>query len=315
LKAGSSGPPPFDGNLAALFPGAYQVLQSDRGLQYGAVMRADAGNTSSVAFALTGATPAVPVPIWIRGVTGTTANIYYDGLGITPAMSGVAVMDSVNIVLTGAGAGMAITPGVGSLVPGNTWRATCSQLADQSGNGNPATQLTPAQQPIVALGLNGKVELIGDGVDDLLNSPAFLPPVGAMLYLVYRQLTSASFKYLTDGGGTGNRRAVFANFASTEAYNGLSLIGGTLPLNTYGRTWAIYNGAASSVKVGANPIASGDAGSNVSGPGRTIMCAGNETSHANMGLFALIWAPPGPTTIPDAALNSAGGYGIGAIAV
>src|SRR6187431_1121289 len=139
---GPTPPPPI--NFADLFLGAYQVVQTDKGLSYGAVMRADAGNSSSVAFALTGATPAVPVPIWIRITAPGVGNVYYDGLGVTAAMTGVTIVDSVNIVLTGAGAGMAITPGVGSQVAGNTWRATCSSLADQSGNGRNYTQLTPA---------------------------------------------------------------------------------------------------------------------------------------------------------------------------
>jgi len=166
FKAGAGGPPPFSGNWADLFPGAFQVVQSDKGIEYGAVMRADAGNTSSVAFALTGASPAVAVPIWIRITAPGVGNVYYDGLGITPAMAGVTIVDSVNIVLTGAGAGMAITPGVGSQAPGDTWRATCSLQADQSGNGKNATQVTPANQPLVAMGPNGVACLSGAATGD-----------------------------------------------------------------------------------------------------------------------------------------------------
>jgi len=303
-------------DFAALFPTAYQVLQSDRGLSYGAVMRADPGNTSGVSFALTGATPAVPVPIWIKITSFGRASIYYDGLGITPTMTNVVVSDSVPIVLADAGSGMAITPGVGSQVTGNIWRATCSGLNDQSGNGRHAIQLTPSKQPLVAVGRNGKPEILFGGGSENLRAN-FLPPAGTMGYLVYRIISGGSFNYIVDSnpGAGSNGYSIFINGGahSVFGYSGAYLPGGDIGLNAYNRTVIRWNAAASSIKLGSNPITSGDVGPLVPLVGmRTLGCRSDESSGANIGLFAIVHCPPQPYAAADAAINAApSGYGPG----
>ncbi len=310
----------FNGQFASLFPGAYQVLQTDRGLTYGGTMLPTAGNTSTTALTLTGSLATAPVPIWVRCMGGGAVDgvgawfeIYYDGLGITPATF-VFPFPGAPLALPGAGAGLSLMWSAGNAVLGDTWKVTCAALADQTANGNHAVQAGPTAQPIVALGLNGKVELIGDGVDDYLNTAGFQPPAGAMLYLVFRLITLTAFRYLTDSPGA-NRRTIYCNAGTATAHNGAGLAAGALGLGVNTRAWAIYNGASSSVKMGANAVANGDTGANVNVAGRTIMCVGNFGTFTNMALFALVWAPPGSTAAADAALNTAAGYGPGSIAV
>lgn len=311
-------PSDFNGNIASLFPGAYQVLQSDRGLTYGGTMLPNAGNTSTATMALTGSLATAPVPIWIKlNIGGLSADIYYDGLGVTPAMTGVSISAGVPLALTGAGTGLSITPSVGTLILNDVWKATAAALADQSGNGNDQAQATATRQPVIGIGLNGKVELIGDGVDDYLTNATFQPPAGSMLWMVYRRITNSGFfQYLTDSG-TADRRALYITGASTEAYNGASLAGGTLALGANGRSWVIFGGASSSIKIGSNAVVNGSTGLSVGVAGRTIYCAGNlgATTFTNMSLFALVWAPPGPTAVADAAINTSAGYGAGSITV
>lgn len=257
---GGGGPPPFDGNFATVFPGAIQVLQSDKGLQYGAVMRADPGNTSGVAFALTGATPAVPVPIWIRVTGAGVGNVYYDGLGVTPAMVGVTITDSVPIILTGAALGMAITPGVGSQVAGNTWRATCSQLADQSGNGWHATQLLPGNQFEVGAGFNGRACLVGSAAQGtVLRHSLLLPDPAVTPFYYYAVLRTTPTTFAVVAGSTGRRGELGAFFDNYQTYSGA---GGTLltpiPVAVLARVYARWSASVNdSIKAGSGPTVTG----------------------------------------------------------
>jgi hypothetical protein len=315
-KGGSAGPPPVVPiNFADLFPGAYQVVQSDLGLSYGAVMRADAGNTSSVAFALTGATPAVPVPIWIRVTAPGVGNVYYDGLGVTPAMVGVTIVDSVNIVLTGAGLGMAITPGVGSQVVGNTWRATCSGLADQSGNAKHYSQLTPSQQPIVTAGLNGKPGLLFDGVNDVLVSTISVPY--PFLVLFVGRIVGPSGLPGMFGGGNPYQGSIINNPTTVQQYSGAGFVN-TVAFSalTNQRFAALFsNSAADSLRIGNLPPTTGaNAGAAIS----TQMGIGSLADvirSSNVEVFAVLIVPPTDYSAFDAALNSPQGYAAGAIIV
>ena len=319
-KAGSSGPPPIVPiRFADLFPGAYQVVQTDLGLSYGAVMRADAGNTSSVAFALTGATPAVPVPIWIRITAPGVGNVYYDGLGVTPAMVGVTIVDSVNIVLTGAGAGMAITPGVGSQVVGNTWRATCSGLADQSGNGFNTIQLTPAQQPIVTVGLNGKPGLLFDGVDDVFVSNIATLAQPYQIVLVGRLLDPSIGNKALCGGGPGgfNSGLLYTNSGSLIfSYSGG--FGPSLPFTSSANTRfaCTYTGTTADTLLVGSASATGANGGATTGPNVALGANVPLSQYGNCEIFAAIYTPPVPSLAAfDTALNTPAGYGPGAIAI
>jgi len=292
-------------------------------------MRADAGNSSSVAFALTGATPAVPVPIWIRITAPGVGNVYYDGLGVTPAMVGVTIVDSVNIVLTGAGLGMAITPGVGSQVAGDTWKATCSGLADQTPNGRNAVQLTPAFQPIITTGLNGKVGILFDGIDDLLTYTLALPNPSVAsatgMYGVVRALgiPGGLTSFCTDAQGAANPGISIIGLGSQAmAYAG----GGgtntrvTLANPSSVRMAAGFSGSAADYQwIGANKQTA-LIGSGGSSPARAF--GGVPVALAcflRYELFSWSTTPymitPAQLTDADAAINSAGGYGAAAIEI
>jgi hypothetical protein len=308
---------PFNGNFASLFSGAYMVVQSDRGLTYGGTMSAVAGNTSTATMGITGTLATAPIPIWLRGLGGGTADIYYDGIGVTPAMAGVTWNNGVPIVLTGAGAGLTITPSAGTLVGGDTWKATCAALADQSPNGKNAIQVTASAQPIVTVGLNGKAGLLFDGVNDFLTSTAgtllsafpfqvivvgrFLQPGVALQTLIGQNgLSYAMYmngpNVLRQYCGSGSNNIAFSSTANT-------------------RFSAIYTGTpAASMQAGALSV-TGDCGANLPGAGVLIASFPTVTGWGNIEVFAVILTPPVALAAFDAALNSAGGYGPGAIAV
>ena len=284
----------FNGNFASLFPTAYQVVQSDRGLTYGGTMLATAGNTSTATMALSGTLASRPVPIWIvLDVSGIIADIYYDGLGVTPAMSGVSVLGGIPIALTGAASGLTITPSAGTLVANNSWKATCSALADQSGNGFHYTQATAAAQPVVTLGLNGKPGLqFVEGRSTFLNSSCALPAPGTtpwMICAVFTMVANSSFgRIFTDG----NFMGLIANNGTTSVLqygpNGLQAsaaitLGTPVAVDTQ-----FSNSAADFLKVGASaPVTCGPAGSAASA-GRMI---GGNLAFATVDLYALIYVP------------------------
>ena len=315
----SGGVAPFSGNFASLFPGAYHFLQSDRGLSYGAVMRANAGNTSGVSFALTGATPAVPVPIWIRITAPGVGNVYYDGLGAAPAMVGVTIVDGFNIVLTGAGLGMAITPGVGSQVAGDTWKATCSGLADQTPNGINAVQLTPAQQPIVMKGLNGKVTIAGDGLAGFMKVLLALPVPSVTPYYVFAVfrmtdiITNCSL--FGRGDASPNTHIFYCTSAtSLDVYDGLDL--NNFRLQSGLNTWLelekkTSNSASDFLKLGTNTVL-GSSGNNSQDPSGIQIFASGSGAFGPFELAALTHTPVLPDWVAvRAAINSAAGYGAG----
>lgn len=168
----------FNGNFASLFtPGTVlQSVQTDLGLTYGGTPVATAGNTSTTVLTLTGTLGTVAVPIWAVSTNtlaigaGAAFNIYYDGLGVTPAMTGVTPTAGVGVALTGAGTGLTMTWAAGTSVNANSWKACCSALADQSGNAKDQVSASLNLQPLIALGLNGMPALSFDGSNDRLSS-------------------------------------------------------------------------------------------------------------------------------------------------
>ena len=212
---------PFNGNFASLFtPGTVlQSVQTDLGLTYGGTPLATAGNTSTTVLTLSGTLATVPVPIWAKSTNsasigaGATFNIYYDGLGVTPAMTGVAPTAGVGVALTGAGAGLTLTWAAGTSVNNDSWKATCSAWADQSSNLFHYTQAGVTAQPLVGLGLNGFPALLFDGVNDSLNNNAFtLPTPGTTptsVLLVARVDSHVLNSAVVDDNNNGGNIAIF----------------------------------------------------------------------------------------------------------
>lgn len=286
------GSAPFNGNFASLFPGAYQVVQSDLGLTYGGTPKPTSGNTSTATMALTGTLAGTPVPIWLALTSGSTGNIYYDGAGITPAMTGVTVAAGLGIALTGAGSGLTITPSAGTLVSPDSWKATCSALADQSGNGKHYTQAAAAAQPIVTIGVMGKCGLLFDGVDDYMDSACATPAPGTTSWVGF-------FVFKTQVFAGGNLRAfgpdqtaiLEASATSLQLYgagtfgpagSGISL--GALVAVDYLRS----NSVADYIRVGSGSVATGVTTGNATSATKTIS---NAAFPAVVEVFAVGYAP------------------------
>jgi hypothetical protein len=232
-------------------------------------------------------------------------------------MSGLLPVGGATIALTGAGLGLGLTWTANPSVTGNIWKATCSALADQSGNGRNYTQPTATAQPIVTTGLNGKPGLLFDGVDDLLQAvgtSAVLPATFQAL-IVARLLNPAAATQVLLGSNnafgtlytnTGSRVQLyrfalgpFVAFASTA----FTRFGG-LFLGTTGDT--VQAGAASATGVSAGTSPPGD------------LSIGANTSFSQFGAIEFLmaaYAVPAPLAAFDAALNSPQGYGPASIAV
>lgn len=214
-----------------------------------------------------------------------------------------------------AGTSVAFSAGSTTAGPLPQWDATCAQLTDQSGNGNDALAPTVAKQPIIELGLNGKPGLVFN-VSQLV-SLTFQPPAGAMLYTVYRYDLSQAAGYVTDGNPADKRLLYQSGTANgnTAVFNGALLAGGILPIGSFGRVAAGMNGAASSLKVGAQPQVFGDIGAAPDSAGRVIGSRADGVQSGRFTLLAFIWAPSAPFAAADAALNTSQGYGPGSILV
>lgn len=313
----------FNGQFASLFPGAYQVVQTDLGLTYGGTPLATAGNTSTTVLAITGSLATVPVPIWAKATNtlaigaGAQFNIYYDGLGFTPAMAGVTPTAGVPVALTGAGTGLSIAWAAGSSVNNNSWKATCSALADQTANGWHYSQAAASKQPVITVGLNGKVGLLFDGLDDFLQS-TLVTVFPYKLWAVFRTgVAGGQCTYF--GPATGSGGITFSSTGSIatniQQFSGNVVNPTTGPLNTWIRLESGFtNTVADYLRVGsAVAVSGGNAGSNVRADAQIASNTGSQA--APIEFLAGAWLPGGVSTASaDAALNTSAGYGVGSIA-
>jgi len=318
--------PGFDGNFAALFPGAYLVLQTDRGLTYGGTPRAT-GTTPPVG-TLSGSLATVPVPIWFACTTpgpiggGAVFAAFADGLGVTPFMTGITPAAGVPVPLTGPCAGLSMAWAAGTAAADNIWKATCAGLADQSGNAKHAIQPAASSQPIVTAGLNGKPGLLFDGVDDCLLSTA-----GSLITALPYQCVIAC-RVLLPGtanqalvGTNGLSGTIFVAAANTvRQYNGVN--GGpnaALPSSAPTRFSASWTGTtADTIRAGSASGTGQNSGSNLPGAGSAQIEIARWSAIGAIGsieMWNVIHTPPASLVGYDAALNSPSGYGPGAFAV
>jgi hypothetical protein len=311
---------PVAGDWRTYFPTAYQAVQADRGVTYGLNLKLTAGSSTTVMVVAGAPTSGVTIPVWLQLTTASAANIYYDGDGLVPAMTGVPVALGVPIVLGGLGFGLVITPTGGALVAGSIWKATCAALADQSEFSQSYTQGNSALQPIITKGVNGKAGLLFDGIDDFLTSN-----VGALFTFPYVILVIA--RYVSDiagqtiVGGANLSGSIYQSGGALGAiyeYNG----GTANPIAHPGfgqqRFSARFsNSPSDQFIIGDRPAVTGQNAGATAGNQRVIGAGINGATifqWANTEVLAVLYLPlPVDTTAFDAALNTPEVYGPGGI--
>lgn len=311
------GAPAFNGNFATLFPGAYLVLQADKGLTFGGTLKLTGTSTSVVT--LSGSTPATPVPIMAKCTTaanigsGAQFSIYYDG-GTTPAMTSVTPAVATPVALTGAASGQSISWAAGSAILNDTWKATASALADQSGNGKNAIQATATKQPIVTPGYNGRVGLLFDGVDDLLISTITIPYPFQTL-LVCRSVVKGAADGLC-GGENPWQGSITGDATHYSQYAGSFANTVNNALTAQQRFAAIFtNSTADSLKVGSGALVTGANAGSAAGTKMAIGGFADGIRQANIEFLDMIVSAPTDYSAFDVALNSAAGYNTAAVLV
>ncbi len=310
-------------NFATLFPGAYQVVQTDLGLTYGGTTKAS--NGAGPIGTLSGTLTTVPVPILFKcttgGVIGSGAvfSAYYDG-GTVAVMTGITPNVDVPIALTGAGTGLSHSWGAGTAVLNDTWTATCSALADQSGNGKHNSQAATGKQPILTLGLNNKPGLQFDGVDDYLQNS-----VGTLL------TAGLNYDIIIIGRYIGTHSGNCAIIGSSSGICGF-IWNGPSP----GTTMILYNNGSgptlslpvtSNTRISAKVVQSGTSKLQV-GSSVATAATGSQTDNIryvgcnvpalpqSCEIFAVIYTPPITSlSVLDSVLNSSQGYGVGSTQV
>jgi len=304
----------FNGSFASLFPGAYQVLQSDRGLTYGGTPLAAAGNTSTTVLTLTGTLATAPVPIRVKAtntaaVGSATFDISLDG-GASFSSIGTPPTAGVPAPLTGAATGLSLTWSAGNSVINDTWNATAAASADQSGNAKDFTQANPAKQMVVTVGLNGKAALLWDGVDDVYNSALTMPANPVFDWKVWRKVTEPSGISLHCGGIAGLSHVLncpgVATTLSTFASGGGNTV--NITLNQWMRTEAYFSNSASDyTKAGSGaPVSGTNAGAAATTAGYQIgNCVNVAGRFSNMELLIHALMPYLPSAGQLAAANAA----------
>lgn len=297
-------------NFAAIVPGAYLIVHADRGITYGSNLRATAGNTSTATMAVSGTlTSGRAVPIWLVLTSTTAGNVYYDGAGTTAAMTGVSVSSGVGIALTGAGSGITITPSAGTLVSGNSWKATWSTAPDQSGNGNNATAINAGEQPLIGVGVAGRSTISCAAAHRLVSAVTTGSPSTTPLSL-YLALAATSVVGQQIYVGSDGRPTLYS---STGNVNNLTqYLGGAGPssaLTTAAtRIMATWTGSGTdTLKVGAAGTLTGAAVSNVGLLSLGIGGSSGATFYSTMSCYLVIAAPSisaGTMAALDAALTS-----------
>lgn len=267
-------------NFSTELPGGYQVAQFDIGMLYGSTPRATPGNTSTTVVGLAGLPSGVPVPIWWKATntqsvgSGATFDIYYDGAGVTPAMTGIAPAPGVPVALTGAAEGLFSLWSAGTSVNGNTWKATCAIASDISTNGLDYSSPSLAKQPIVTAGVNGFPGLLTNYVDAMtsacsLPAPGTTPWVGAHVWRRPNAVVSAA-QLVGDS-------SVLCRLLAWTSPPGVLLssqdVSGPVGASPAPNTWCAVDyryGFSSSdyIRVGSNAPGVGLAGPNVSSPNR-----------------------------------------------
>lgn len=309
--------------LSSYFPGAYQVLQTDRGLTMGTTPY-KTGTTPPIGTLGGTLTRDGAKPLWFKCTTagtiggGALFSAYADGAGVVPFATGISPAGGGSPVALGGsftGTNMAWAAGTAAL--DNVWKGTCSALADQSGGGFHVTQPQAANQPIIIAGPNGKCGLRFDVSRATCMAPSGLTIVAATPFVIYwvANLTLAGSDEFF-ASNSGNDWAFYIG-APTLYINGAAIgAGGTFSVNS--RIVSNVNGASSFVKNGSVSTPGTFGVYNVVQP-QIGGGSGFPTAArlGNMDFYAQVYAPLAGANVAgaDTALNLSTGYGPGAIAV
>lgn len=313
----NSAPPVVPIRFADLLTaGVYQACQTDFSANFGSFLVPAAGNTSTSTIAVS-AGSAKRGPVWFQLTSSTQANIYYDGLGVTVGET-VSVVPDGDIFLTGPGAGIRLTPSAtGTLVAGSVWKATSEFFSDSVASVN-YSQFTQSAQPLFTAGLNGKPGLLFDASNDCLTCPPLNVPF-PFLQIVIGRITAHVAGANALVGGAGYSSTIYEPIGNQFAqYNGVSGVSQVFTATTNQRWVAKYTGTtADSLKIGSLPEVTGVYSGPASGAlVRHIGATGTAPGQfAAAEIFAVFYCPVQSLVAFDAALNSPGGYGPGAIVV
>lgn len=326
LDIGAASGPGFNGQFAALFPGAYQVVQTDLGLTYGGTMLA--AGTAPPVITLTGSLAGVPVPILVSetlaGILGTWQGSvsYNNGADVAQTFT-----SATTVPLNGKGTGLTLNIAAGAAATGNTWTATCAGLADQSGHLKHYSQATASKQPVITVGINGKPGLLFVASrSTLLTSSLVLttPAVaGWAYYLVGRlpNISTATNARILSGASGG--ALLCQNGASTN--NGLLMFDSAFgpnnltanpPIGSYAAIdGAFTNSASDFMRIGSTANVTGPNAGSTTESGRQIGAGASGATPSDFELLGLVYAPLGFAAAWRAAVNSAAGYGVGNVLV
>ena len=306
-------PPAFDGSFAPLFPSAYQVVQTDRGLTLGGTMYPQGSSPPAITptGTWTGAVVPIRVECTLLGARGTwQGRVSYDEGATWPQ----TFTSAAAVALTGAGTGITLNIATGNAATNNVWLATCSGLADQSGNGKHYVGLgsDPAQWPVITLGVNGVAcianppSLLGLRLlDSSLVLPATTTPT--MCLAVYRALGWTAGRRLVGNKTFDNHLAILQLDGSSPDLEIYGAAAGSrssaLAINAWGVCEAKWgNSTADYIRLGAASAVTGtNTGSIGPGTGRQIFAAG-DGNYGAFELAALIYTPPVDTTAFRAAV-------------
>jgi len=287
----------FNGNFNSIFPAAYQSVQTDIGLTYGGTMLA--AGTAPPVLTLTGSVAGVAVPIRVEATSSGALGVWqgkvsYDGGSSFPQ----TFTSAATIPLTAGATGLTLNIAAGNATgpADNFWLATCSALADQSGNAAHYSQATPANQAVITPGLNGCPGLLLDGTNDDFGSTLSQPAPGTQKWCVFGVFKHITWNTndvpfasrntadgLTSSGVT--PQMVFFNGSSIPANNGATL-GSWVEFEV-----ELQNTAADRLKLGT-VTTTGIAGNAVLLNPRIGSLGGSRFS--NMEFLALVYVPGTP---------------------
>ncbi|MCR4300719.1 MAG: hypothetical protein NUV51_03840 [Sulfuricaulis sp.] len=172
--------------------------------------------------------------------------------------------------------------GVGVTVTG----AGVSTWADQSGNGNDLLQATDTNRPAY----DGSAIITFDGADNFMRCVAFTLNQPTQVSMLMKEITGGNTKLFCDG----NIADTLDIFQVSVASSAIRLYAGALgPTNSVGHVGsfmvltALFSGAASSLLINADTLATGNAGANNAG-GFTLGSAAGGGDLSNIAVKEII---------------------------